>query len=116
MAEKFRDFDAFWSERKREPLRLRIFGQDEELPPEIPAGVMVEMIRIQEKTGEDGAVSMPDTIKLATALFGKERLERWYAHGLDIEQLGDLVTWVAREYNGANDASPNPKRAGRANK
>ena len=40
MANRFRDFDAFFSEQKREPVKLKLYGEIHLLPPSVPASVI----------------------------------------------------------------------------
>lgn len=105
---RFKDFDHFWSEQKRVPVRLKLFGAIEELPPALPAAVVLEVMRWHEsgKTVTGDA----ETLKVALLMFGDERINRWVAGGLDIMQLGDLVQWTFAQYSGQLDEST--KKAG----
>ena len=38
---KYFDFDQFREENKKEPVVIKIFGKEEELPPALPAGIYV---------------------------------------------------------------------------
>ena len=40
-------------------------------------------------------------MKIASSLFGKEKLNSWMDKGLDIEQLSQLIQWAMKVYSGA---------------
>ena len=104
MSSRFKDFDAFFAEQKREPLRFRLFGEEHELPPALPAGVMLEILRLQAEArlrGEDPATArVPDdaVLRMAEALFGRERLDALVAKGLDVEQMAEIIRWAVQAY------------------
>ena len=99
MANRFKDFDAFFSEQKREPVKLKLYGEIHLLPPSVPASVIFSILRLQEKGEEE--VPPEEIIKIASSLFGKEKLNSWMDKGLDIEQLGQLIQWAMEVYSGA---------------
>lgn len=94
------DFDAFWSELKREPVTVRVFGEEHSLPPALPAAVMLRVLRLQQEHGAATNVPQHELHALAEDLFGAERLGAWLARGLDVEQLAHLVTWAMSAYGG----------------
>lgn len=99
MAKRFRDFDAFFSEQKREPVKLKLYGEVHLLPASVPASVIFSILRLQEKGEEE--VPPEEIMKIASSLFGKEKLNSWMDKGLDIEQLGQLIQWAMEVYSGA---------------
>ena len=99
MANRFRDFDAFFSEQKREPVKLKLYGEVHLLPASVPASVILSILRLQEKGEEE--VPPEEIMKIASSLFGKEKLNSWMDKGLDIEQLGQLIQWAMKVYSGA---------------
>lgn len=107
---KYKDFDAFFSqELKREPVRLTLFGESHELPPALPAIIMLKVLRMQK----DGVGQVPESevLMLAEAIFGAERLDKW-ATRLDVEQLGELISWAISCYTGGSEE--NPRKAAKA--
>lgn len=108
------DFDAARAERRREPVILRIGGQDYSLSAGLPASVALDLIRMQAET--DGELVIPHTQleDLASRLFGeatwREILDR---HRLDLEELEELLRRVIAALQGGDasakdDGSPNP--------
>jgi hypothetical protein len=103
---QFRDFDQFFDERKAKgkPLVIRLFGQLHELPSEMPALLMVKVMRAAEVAKAHNldsmqqALSDADVLDMAEAIFGRERLDAFCAKGLGIEQLGSVVEWCAEQY------------------
>jgi hypothetical protein len=111
MSSRFKDFDQYFAEMQREPLRLRIFGEEHELPPAIPASVVLSFHRLQQR---DRAEDVGDTelLELFGAVFGQERVERWFGRGLDVEQMVELLSWAMEQY-GAGQPAPKAPRPGK---
>jgi hypothetical protein len=108
--ERFKDFDAFYAEMKRDPVRLRIYGEDHELPPAIPATLVLSYHRMRQRKADD-AVPDDEILSLFESVFGKERAESWYAKGLDIEMIAEFLGWAMQQYGVSN--SPNAPRTKR---
>lgn len=98
MPERFRDFDAFWAETTREPVKFRYGGKTYELPPEIPAIVILKAVRLAEDEAADKQVSPDDVIGLATNLLGSKNMDALLASGISIDRLGDVVKWALEQY------------------
>jgi len=105
---RFRDFDAFWAEQKREPLRARIMGEDVELPPALPALVVLELLELQAQGIDD--VTEAKILGMSIDIFGRERVRAWANRGMDIEQLKDALNWAFGMYGaglaGAEEDAP----------
>lgn len=98
---KYLDFDAFWQERqtKREPIRVRVFGETHELRPSLPAAVVIKLARVMtEAESPEEEITPQDLLDVAEGLFGKELLDKWTAQGMTIDQLEALVEFVMQEY------------------
>lgn len=94
---KFIDFDAFMQETKQEPIIIRIFGEDEELPASLPADIILEIIR-KNKNGQS-TMTDAETFGLAERIFG-DKLTKWCEKGLTVEQLEALIVKVMGIYTG----------------
>lgn len=96
---KFIDFDRFWAEAKSEDAEtrvVRVFGEDVVLPSSPPALIVLRYLR---QAADPEAPVEPDfMVRIAEALFGQERLDRWLEKGLTLQQLVDLVTQTVRMY------------------
>lgn len=106
---RFRDFDAYWSEQERIPLRLKAMGKTFNLPPSLPAAVLPRLARLEAavESGEtkvDSPLTLNQTEDLARAMFGPKILDELYDAGVDVEQLGDMVLWALGEYTGQDIA------------
>lgn len=96
---KFIDFDRFWSEMKPEDGEargVRVFGEDVVLPSSPPALIVLRYLR--QAVDPEAEVEPDFMVKIAEALFGHERLNRWLEKGLTLQQLVDLVTQTVRMY------------------
>ena len=95
---KVHDFDMFWKETAKEPIKFKLLGKEEELPPSLPAILMLKLLRAQKKYGEN---SLPEHVQMdiAFSIFGEDRTEKWANEGLSIDQLGDLIKWAMKQYN-----------------
>lgn len=101
---RYRDFDAYWSEQEKVPLRFKAKGKEFTLPPSLPAAVLPRIARLEAavEAGEMRStqdLSLNQTEELARALFGSV-LDELYDLGVDVDQVGELVMWALSEYTG----------------
>jgi hypothetical protein len=104
---RFRDFDAYWAEQDRIPLRFKVRGRDYTLPPSLPAAVIPRVARLQERVAAGELESMEnlgpsESEEVALALFGRTTLNDLYDHGLSVDELAEIITWAVAEYTGAD--------------
>lgn len=92
---KFIDFDAFMEEAKEEPVVIRIFGKDEELPASLPADIILNIVR-KNQSGQQ-AMSDAETFAMAERIFGG-KLTEWCEKGLTVDQLEALIMKVMAIY------------------
>lgn len=95
--QRYIDFDAFLAEKRRqqEPVRVKLFGEEHNLPGSLPAVVPILAVR----RAQEGLDTVPDTdvLIIAEALFGRERLDQWMTR-LTTDELGELVMQVLALY------------------
>lgn len=104
-----RDFDQFFAEMKKEPIRIKLFGQWEELPPSLPAEFVLRLIRLRKKYGDEKAIPEAELFDMSTMIFGRDRLDRWCRKGLTVEQLEEIVKWTISVYQGVDPDKGNEK-------
>lgn len=111
MSNKFFDFDAFMSEVKEEPVVIRIFGKDEELPASMPADVVLQIVR--RNSDPNATMSDAETFAMAERIFGG-KLQEWCDKGLTVNQLEVLITRVMQMYvtKAKTDKGGTPKKRG----
>lgn len=97
MNNKYFDFDQHMEEQDQQPVIIKIFGEQEELPASLPADLVFRLIRMQRK-GQDN-VDEEQLEIMATRLFGEERLEKWFGKGLTMDGLEVLLEKVMQIYN-----------------
>lgn len=114
LEERFFDFDQFMNEMDQKPVRVKIFGQIEELPPSMPADMVLRILRLRKKGVEN--VPEEEVLLMAETLFGKERLERWCKKGLTLKGLEVLLEHVSRLYSTQPDQKDEDLRGGRGKK
>lgn len=103
---RFRDFDAWEAERKGEPLRYKIRGQEFTLPATLPAIIPIRAMRLKAAFGTEAEVPQSDMLDLALSLFGEEQLDRLLATGIDMDALAEIIQWAIGVYTGET-ADPN---------
>lgn len=109
---RFRDFDLANAERKREPVTFQIRGRLFELPPELPAIIPVEAMRLVRQHGTEGEIPDADQFDLALKLLGKSQFDDLLAlePAVSIDELGDILKFILSEYTpGASGDSGNSK-------
>jgi hypothetical protein len=113
VSDRYRDFDQFFAEMQREPLRLRLFGEDHELPPAVPAALVVEYHAIHTRQATE-VVGDDQIFGLFSAIFGHDRTANWYARGLDVEQMVHLIGWAMEQYGAGAKGTDSPNALGPA--
>lgn len=107
------DFDAARSERRREPVLLRIGGHEYQLSAGIPASVALDMIRLRAHEGDHFAIPYEELESIGARLFGADN---WTAildrERLDLEELGELIKMTVDALQSGSDDGP-PNRATR---
>ncbi len=95
---RFRDFDAERAEAKGEPVEFVFRGERFTLPPSIPAAVILEVIALRQESGDSAEVPAEAVFGFVRALFGADT-ERLLAANPTVDELGEIVTWVAGAYS-----------------
>jgi hypothetical protein len=118
MAKRLIDFDAARAERVQEPLYLRAFGQEFELPAEMPAALALDIIRLQTERGDESEISLAETLNLLRRVLPKAVLDDLTAQDdFSAEDFGELTHMVLSAYSSGDGkargkASPKaPRRA-----
>lgn len=106
MAGKVIDFDRWRAERavkegeEQGPV-FRIGGKEYPLPPEPPATVAVDVIRLKE-TLKDGDASVPLSafVRIGTAMFGRDAFRTMLEeNNVGAAELGDLILQAFGAWN-----------------
>lgn len=108
MASRTLNFDNFMSEKKQEPIKVTVFGEQYDVKPEIPAIVMVTLARSDEATvSEFEATKM--IINAGDIMFGKPVIDRFCRKGMRAEQLVELIKSVFDMINGKDVDGEEPE-------
>lgn len=86
---KFFDFDAMVQEQEKQPVVIKIFGEEEELPSSLPAKIILQVVRLNREGAE--TFTEEHMVDMAHAIFGEERFNKWLEKGLTINQLEPLI-------------------------
>lgn len=111
MARHF-DFDAARAERRAEPITVTLFGQVWTLPATVPAQTVLVTARLlADLADEHGDVDInsleltPGTVAaIAESCIPAETLTAWFAKGLELDDLAEVLKTVLEEWNVASAA------------
>jgi len=96
---KYKDFDEFFAEFAKEPVKFRVGGRDFEAPPELPASVALQTLATMEKYGSQEDVPESELLQMALALLTKEQLAILTDEvKVSINQLGAIISWLLQQY------------------
>lgn len=99
---KVLNFDKFISEKKKETLKVTVFGKEYDVPMEIPAIVPVMMARAESSLDTQQSATM--IMRAADTMFGAENVTEMCCKGLSSTDLASLVQMIFKEVNeGATD-------------
>lgn len=100
MEHKILDFDLFMREKKHETMTVKLFGENYEIPMEVPAIVPVLMARAEMSMDEQQNTVM--IMRAADAMFGAETVDKLCAKGMTSRELAALVMKLFSEFSGVN--------------
>lgn len=104
------DFDALRSEQRAEPLHLILGGKTYDLPPSIPASIVLDINRLHLTEGDSADVSVDDALSMCESLFGGDLFKTVLREsGLSLTELPDLLGKIIEQYIGTSV----PNRAAR---
>jgi len=110
--ERYRDFDDALAEGEGTPIRFKVRGQEFELPPDIPAAVVLKAVRLRAEYPEDATIPHLDLVELALAWFGEKDAKRLLDTGISELKLSEIVAWVMTQYgvpaSAGNSSAPAP--------
>ena len=112
---RFIDFDAARAERTKEPITLRAYGVDIELPGTIPASLMLDIVDLEERKGSDEPVTVKESLKMIRRVLPQEVLDGLLARDdFDMDDFAELTGLIVQTYMGVEPGnSPAPNRAAR---
>ena len=96
---KVLNFDQFMTEKKKETIKVAIYGKQYEVPCEIPAIVPVMMARAEE-SALDAQASTRMVMIAADALLGRAAVDEICGKGMTAKDLGSLVQQLFKLING----------------
>ena len=100
MANKFKDFDAMFSEMTAETIAFRAYGKMYRIRKEIPAVIVLEMARMENKVN----VTPQLIFRAASAIFGEETLRELCSKpNFSAKKLEKMVEWAFSAINGKAD-------------
>lgn len=102
----YKDFDKYWSEQEKKAAgTIKVMGETIELPSSIPAKIMIETLRAKKEGKED--FNEIQVLNMAEATFTPERIDKWMNNGMTVEQISDLIEYVAKLYAGGEGEAKN---------
>ena len=112
---RFIDFDAARAERTKEPITLRAYGVDFELPSTIPAALMLDILALEERKGSKAKVTVSDSLKMLRRIVPPTVLDALLKQDdFDMDDFSELTELVIQTYMGVEPGnSPAPNRAAR---
>jgi hypothetical protein len=108
MTERYKNFDAAWEESKGKPLIVTVFENDYELPPKLPASVVMRVVRLKNRGRKEADLTREEIIEFAADMIPKDMLDQWLGKGMDTDQLAEIILWAFRQYQGGSDAGEVP--------
>ena len=97
---RYIDFDAARAERKREPVIIKLFDREWELPLALPANIPIEIMRLMADGGAESDIANAKIAGMMSQVVPKEILDHWCKLGLGADDYGDLLILIIRAYMG----------------
>ena len=109
MTDKYIDFDQYRKEKKKEPLIIKAYGKEYELPPSPRLSIMEKLIELKNKDGKDANIPEEEMIAMIDALMGEEARKELSEKGMGIDELEWLLKNIWKKYK------PGKKESGKKN-
>lgn len=112
------DADQALAEADGKPVRMTWKGRGIELPPSLPAIVMIRLVRLRRERGDEGDVDVETAVEMLEGIFGgADNLDRALMDcSVGVDELPDFLDAAMTAYNPSqgNRAARRAKRpAGR---
>lgn len=115
MPSRFIDFDAERAERRAEPILLRAFGRDFELPGSMSAALFLDILRIQEERGAESDITFNDAVGILRRVLPADVLDALLANDDFSQDDYIALCGIVVQAYGDSGESPAPNRAERRN-
>lgn len=96
---KFADFDAQFE--AQDPLVVKLYGDEWELPSAMPAIVMLKVAKWAATGRQGDTLTSAELLDLAADLIPAPILDEWTGRGLSGSRLAQILTWVMGCYMGS---------------
>jgi len=90
---KYKDFDSFFNETKKEPIKFTLYGQEWELPAQLSLKTTIQLTKVSKTEDFEAAL---EVIKL---LLGNSQYERLLEGDIKVDELKQLTEWISQQYN-----------------
>jgi hypothetical protein len=110
------NFDDLWEDERQEPFMVRIKGTDYEVPPAIPAKLILIATRLSKTQSKKSEAAPEVLLEMGEVIFGKKNLDKMLAEEISFDHLGRVLEMVQQEYARraqANSGASDPKEAKR---
>lgn len=98
MAKKFRNFDTFVQEKRKESLEFKLFGKTHTLPPTLRYDAVLELQRLAKRDKSD-EVSTDEAFAVFELFIGTETLAELRLNPeFTVEVAAELTKWILEEY------------------
>ena len=105
MADKYIDFDEYRKEKENEPLIIKAYGKEYELPPSPRLSIMEKLIELKNKEGKNATVPEEEMIAMIDALMGADARKELSEKGVEIDGLEWLLKNIWKKYNAGKKES-----------
>ena len=96
MAKVYKDFDAVFS-LKEKTMTVKVFGNNYEIPAEIPAPVALKLSRMAKEDGEQ-QLDIDKLQEFLSLIYGEEVVEDWFKNNITTSQLSEILTWTMGQF------------------
>ena len=104
----YNDFDKFFKEMAKKPITIRLFGQNWDLPSDLPASTM--LIALSAAKEGQSELTKARQMELAIDMLGKKNVEEWCKRGMTMPQLEEVMLWVRAQHEDDSNKSSKGKK------
>lgn len=105
---KYFDFDQWRKERDNQPIVIKAFGKEYEIPSDVPFDLVLKLAH-QMKEGVEELDQLEHVEEMATSVFGRDTLNEWREQGIGMMEMEFLIEQVMGMYRGQTQAQAEHK-------
>lgn len=106
---KYFDFDAWREERNAQPIIIKAFGKEYEIPSDVPFDVVLGLVHSMRE-GVEEITQVEQVLEMAESVFGKDTMDEWRSNRIGVNEIKFMTEKVMAMYQQQSEDIADSKR------